>query len=252
MHLDPFVSIIINCHNSDKYLKEAIDSVFNQTYKNWEIIFWDNNSSDNSAEIALAFSGKLRYFRNNSTLRLYAARNLAVEKADGKYIAFLDCDDIWTVDHLESLIGKLDDDCKFVYGGYDIINSSGNFVSEKLSYLPDGYIKNKLFRRNPISIGCVLVEKNLLTNNLFDSFYDLLGDFDLWLRLAENNRVNVVAKVIEHSRQHSKNLSKNGKERFLIERRRLYRKHISISNLLKDHCMLYYLLKTDFLGLFKS
>lgn len=251
MHLNPFVSVIINCHNSDKYLKEAIDSVFIQTYQNWEIIFWDNNSSDSSAEIALNFGNRLKYFRSNSTIRLYAARNLAVEKAEGKYIAFLDSDDIWTAHHLECLISKLDVDCKFVYGGYDIVNSKGGYVSERLSYLPDGYIQNKLFRRNPISIGCVLIEKELLIDNLFDHFYDLLGDYDLWLRLANNNRFNVVPKVIEHSRQHSKNLSKTRKERFLIERRRLYRKHISIRNLLKNYWLIYYILKTELLGIFK-
>ena len=49
---DPLVSIIMNCYNSDKFLKEAIDSVYAQSYQNWEIIFWDNNSSDNTATIA--------------------------------------------------------------------------------------------------------------------------------------------------------------------------------------------------------
>lgn len=252
MNLDPFVSVIMNCHNSDKYLKEAITSVFNQTYQNWEIIFWDNNSSDSSAEIALSFGGKLRYFRNTSTIRLYAARNLAVGKVEGNYIAFLDCDDIWTTDHLECLINKLDEDCKFVYGGYDIIDAGGANASEQLSHMPDGYIQNKLFRKNPISIGCVLIERELLLTNPFDPCYDLLGDFDLWLRLAKNNRFRVVNKVIEHSRQHPKNLSKTRKERFLTERRRLYRKHISIYSILKNYWMIYYVLKTEYLGLFKN
>ena len=63
---NPLVSIQINCHNGEKYLSEAIDSIYKQTYKNWEIIFWDNASSDASAKIAKSYDGKLRYFFTSS------------------------------------------------------------------------------------------------------------------------------------------------------------------------------------------
>jgi len=58
------VSVIMNCLNYSKYLREAIDSVYVQTYKDWEIIFWDNASTDNSAEIARSYDRRLRYFRS--------------------------------------------------------------------------------------------------------------------------------------------------------------------------------------------
>ena len=59
----PLVSVIMNCHNGDKYLEEAIKSVIKQTYKNWEIIFWDNNSTDKSAEIVNSFKDdRIKYF----------------------------------------------------------------------------------------------------------------------------------------------------------------------------------------------
>ena len=92
---EPLVSVIMNCYNSDRYLREAIDSVFAQSYQNWEIIFFDNASTDQSAEIAKSYGPKLRYFRGESTVLLGAARNRAFEKAAGQYFAFLDCDDIW-------------------------------------------------------------------------------------------------------------------------------------------------------------
>ena len=62
MHDTPFVSVIINCYNSEKFLREAIDSVYSQTYKNWEIIFWDNQSTDESAKIAKSYDEKIIYF----------------------------------------------------------------------------------------------------------------------------------------------------------------------------------------------
>ena len=58
----PLVSIIINCYNGEKYLAQAIDSIYNQTYKNWEIIFWDNASTDKSASIAKSYDSRLKYY----------------------------------------------------------------------------------------------------------------------------------------------------------------------------------------------
>ena len=95
------VSVIMNCYNGEKYLREAIDSVYSQTYKDWEIIFWDNASTDRSAEIAKSYNSKLKYFRGEKTIPLGAARNKALEKCSGDYVAFLDCDDLWMEDRLK-------------------------------------------------------------------------------------------------------------------------------------------------------
>ena len=104
----PLVSIIMNCYNGERYLSEAINSVYSQTYKNWEIIFWDNASTDNTAEIAQSYDKKLKYFRSQETTVLGEARVCAVEKSRGQYLAFLDCDDFWEVDKLEEQISLFD------------------------------------------------------------------------------------------------------------------------------------------------
>ena len=92
----PLVSIVVNCHNGEKYLKDCINSAFNQSYKNWEIIFWNNCSSDNSLDIIKNYKNKkIKKFYSKKLLKLYKARNLAIQKAKGKYIAFLDVDDYW-------------------------------------------------------------------------------------------------------------------------------------------------------------
>jgi len=91
----PRVSVIMNCLNGEKYLREAIESAYAQTYKNWEIIFWDNASTDKSAEIAKSFDEKIRYFRSDENYCVGKVRNLALAQAKGEFIAFLDCDDTW-------------------------------------------------------------------------------------------------------------------------------------------------------------
>ena len=93
---EPLVSVIMNCYNGQKYLEESIESVLSQTYKNWELIFWDNQSADKSAEIFKLYKDKrLKYFLSKEHTTLYKARNLAIEKSSGDFIAFLDTDDLW-------------------------------------------------------------------------------------------------------------------------------------------------------------
>ena len=92
----PLVSIIVNCHNGQEYLYECLKSITKQTYENWELIFWDNHSSDLSSKILKSFKDKrIKYFKSNKFTSLCLARNLAIKKAGGKYITFLDTDDIW-------------------------------------------------------------------------------------------------------------------------------------------------------------
>lgn len=118
------VSIIINCLNGEEFLQETLDSVRKQTYSNYEIVFWDNCSDDRTGEIAKAYGEKLKYFRGEKTVPLGEARNLALEKARGEYIAFLDSDDLWEPDKLEVQVRALDSDSTIglVCSNYNMVN----------------------------------------------------------------------------------------------------------------------------------
>ena len=97
----PLISIIMNCYNGEKYLREAINSVYAQTYQNWEIIFWDNASNDTSGDIAKSYDSKLKYYYAKKNTKLYEARNYALDKCSGEYVAFLDCDDVWLTNKIQ-------------------------------------------------------------------------------------------------------------------------------------------------------
>ena len=85
----PLVSIIMNCYNGEVYLYESIKSVLSQTYENWELIFWDNQSSDLSKKIFENFQDKrLKYYYAQEHTTLYRARDLAIKKSNGEFIAF--------------------------------------------------------------------------------------------------------------------------------------------------------------------
>ena len=88
---EPLVSIIMNCYNGEEYLPYSIESVIIQNYKNWELIFWDNCSTDNSPNIIKSYSDiRIKYFKSENNTSLGIARNLAILNSKGEYIAILD------------------------------------------------------------------------------------------------------------------------------------------------------------------
>ena len=126
----PLVSVIMNCHNGEQFLREAIDSIYEQTYQNWEIIFWDNASTDNSAAIAQSYDNRLRYYLSAGFTSLGMARELAVQKSNGEYVAFLDCDDFWHHSKLSMqmpLFFRHED-----VGGFSISEQMKNFLGHFL------------------------------------------------------------------------------------------------------------------------
>ena len=110
------VSIIINCFNGEKYLKDCLESVRLQTYANWEIIFWDNKSKDNSKKIFKSFKDKrFKYFLAKKHTNLYEAKNLALKKANGDIIAFLDTDDLWLKNKLQKQVNYLSQNLRYFF-----------------------------------------------------------------------------------------------------------------------------------------
>ena len=205
------VSVIMNCLNCSKYLREAIDSVYAQTYKNWEIIFWDNASTDNSAEIAKSYDEKLRYFRGEKTVPLYAARNLALKQAKGKYIAFLDCDDYWLPQKLERQVEIFESDKNIglVYSNVEILERSGFRRKKFNKKQPSGRIFRYLLRKYNISLPTTIISKHVLESlrHWFDDSLNFSGDADLFLRIAHDWNVFYLPEVTAIYREHDESFT---------------------------------------------
>jgi len=209
----PLVSVIMNCHNCSKYLPQALDSVFQQTFKDYEIIFWDNQSSDNSGEIALSYGEPLRYFRGEQFLPLGAARNAAIEKARGKYIAFLDCDDIWFPEKLETQVELLDSNKELglVYSNSYVIDCTGNhrkYTCFDIQKPSRGNVFNELLLSNFIPMLTVVIRKEVLDKvGVFNPKYEIAEEYDLWLRIAECYPIDFIEQPLAKYRLHSEGSS---------------------------------------------
>ena len=206
------VSIILNCFNGSEYLKEALISIQNQTYKNWELIFWDNRSKDNSKEILKSFKNKkFKYFLSKKHTSLYAARNLAISKAKGKFIGFIDSDDTWESDKLKKQIQLFKEkNVAVVYGNSWIRREETNkkkiFIKEKIK---DGYIHDNLITSYNVGILTAIIKKRSLSSKkkIFDDKYNIIGDFDLFIKLSKKYKFRAIQSPVATYRIHGKNLS---------------------------------------------
>tara|TARA_B100000579_G_scaffold435746_1_gene459793 strand:- start:559 stop:1464 length:906 start_codon:yes stop_codon:yes gene_type:complete len=212
--INPLVSIVVNCYNGEKYLSEALNSVVKQTYKNWELIFWDNQSTDKSKQILLSYKqNKFKYFLAPKHTNLYEARNLAIKESKGIFIAFLDVDDWWNESKLEKQIPYFKNpNVGLVYGNCWIVDErkiKKKIYKYKNNILPTGNIFYKLLNEYVISLPTIIVRKKIFKNNInpFDSQYHIIGDFDFCIRLSLNWQIECCQSPIAYNRIHQKNES---------------------------------------------
>ncbi|RJX30707.1 MAG: glycosyltransferase [Oxalobacter sp.] len=206
----PLVTVVMNCYNGEAFLRRAIESVLAQTWKNWEIVFWDNRSTDTSAEILKSYEdSRIRYYYAPTHTFLYEARNYAIEKANGELLAFLDVDDWWFTDKLERQVQKFEDpDVAVVCSNFWIENEIKN--KKWVMYnapLPQGRVLDSLLRDYQVGLLTLMLRRSALPSDTppFNPRYHIIGDFDLVIRLAAAHKVASVDSPLAAYRIHGKN-----------------------------------------------
>jgi len=218
----PLVSVIMNCYNGERYLREAIDSVLAQTYQRWEIILWDNQSTDRSADIFKSYTdARLQYRYAPTHTLLYEARNYAIEKANGEFIAFLDVDDWWRPEKLEKQILLFDDPAVgFVCSNYWIVNEvRGNKNQFRNKAIPSGWVLKDLLMDYPVGM-LTLVLRRAAFDALpggFNLRFHIIGDIDLVVRLAMKWKMASCQKLLAYYRLHGENEGQKQKTRQVAE-----------------------------------
>lgn len=131
----PLVSVIIPIFNSEKYISDTIISVQNQTYQNWEMLLVDDGSTDEIQTIITSFltDKRIQFYPLEKNSGTGVARNFGVSKASGKYISFLDADDLWKSDKLEKQINFMQtNNLPFTFSFYDCIDEQGNSLNKRV------------------------------------------------------------------------------------------------------------------------
>ena len=207
----PLVSIIINCLNGEKYLANAIKSVLDQTYKKWEIIFFDNNSVDKSVAIVKKFSdNRIKIFKSKKTYTLYKARNLAIHKAKGEFISFLDVDDFWLKNKIKTQIDyfKKNKKIEVVFSNIFIFNERSE---KKKIYIKKFFFNDfntqSLIDNFQMPILTTMIKKDVFRYIRFNNKYTIIGDFDFSVRLSLIKKINYIPEPLAIYRYHDSNLT---------------------------------------------
>ena len=227
----PLISVIVNCFNGENYLHEALQSVVSQTYENWELIFWNNCSTDNSENIFLQYANeRFFYYESAEHSTLGMARKMALEKAKGEWIAFLDCDDYWTEDKLElqilalnstnyKNIGLIYTDTTFIRlskNSFKTIYTSKNFYNFKS--FPQGDLFNLLsFDCFFTLVSCLFNREILISVGGVDQKLKHAEDYDLFLKISARSNIIGVDRVCCIYRLHNSNLTWSSSELIYLE-----------------------------------
>lgn len=202
------VSIIMNCRNGQEYLHEALDSIYAQSYTNWEIIFWDNASIDNSAAIAKSYDSRLRYFRTKTAVALGQARNLAMAQVRGEYLTFLDCDDLWLKQKLSKQVSLMIErkDIDFIYSNYYrvIMPQDDCLILELHGRQPEGRVFGFFLTHYPVNLQTVMVRMDAINrlNAKFDDSLELSEEFDFFMRILLKSKVLYINEPLAIYRVH--------------------------------------------------
>ena len=201
----------MNGYNAETFLKDAIDSIYAQTFTDWEIIFVDNCSEDKTQEIVKGYDSKINYYKTERNIPLGEARNLGLQHCNGEYIAFLDCDDIYLPDKLNKQISLMHS------GGYDlcyastvVINENGRQVGKRLVNKKSGNVFASLLRRYEISMLTVVLKRKFMVDNKlnFDTNLSYSPDHNLFMKVATSAHTLAISDVLAKYRVWNGSLSR--------------------------------------------
>jgi len=206
------ISVIIPTYNRARFLKEAIESVLAQTYKNLELIIVDDGSTDNTSEVVKEFTDKRIIYLYQDNKGVSVARNKGICSIKGQYIAFLDSDDIWLPQKLQKQLevfktSRLNPGV--VYSGVQYMDYNGNPKKQKKLSKYRGNIFSKLLRKNIAGIGSTMLAKKECFDKcgLFDENLPSREDLDMLIRISAYFEVDYVPEFLTLERIHGKRIT---------------------------------------------
>ena len=185
--MTPLVSIIMPCYNAERYIAQSIESVLAQTYRNWELLITDDCSTDGSVKIATKYSlldDRISLLVPDEHQGIARARNMSISRARGRFVAFLDSDDIWYPEKLERQVNyMLENDLAFTYTSYELIDWQGNPKNKTVK--DAGVMSYKKYLRNTIiCCGTVVIDREK-TGHFATPIIRTSEDMSLWLSIMK-------------------------------------------------------------------
>ena len=227
----PLVSIYITNYNYGSYIKEAIESVLNQSFKDIELIIIDDGSTDNSREIIESYAhlnNTRIIFQKNKGLNV--TNNIAMRLAHGKYLVRLDADDYFSEDAIEKMCQKLESDSQLglVFPDYYLIDTLGDVIAKEQRHAFD---KDVSLLDQPAHGACTMIRRSFLEKlGGYNESFSCQDGYDLWIRFTAKYKVANINEPLFYYRQHNSNLTKN-EDRILNTRAEIKESFVTKENI---------------------
>jgi glycosyltransferase involved in cell wall biosynthesis len=220
----PLVSIIMNVRNGSRFLREALDSVLAQTFADWELIVWDDRSTDDSAAVvSQCRDSRIRYFLSPEDTPLGRARELAIRQATGEWLAFLDQDDIWLPHKLERQMALSKENVGIIYGRTVLFDARRGDLRDydyahEFGPLPEGDIFVGLFREACfIAMSSALLRRSAVVEiRGIPAAIEVVPDYYLYTAIARRWQARAVQEVICRYRIHQGSLTRMHQHRLQL------------------------------------
>ena len=261
-----FFSVIICCYNSEKYIRETLDSVINQSYKNWEIILINDGSTDKTEDIILDYKNKIKnliYFKQDNK-GFAAARNKAIELCNYDWIVIIDHDDICLKDRLKIHANQLNEskNCMLFFGDSIIFSDSNDYITNHFSRfkLENIKLKRNEVYRSLLSEGCFIDSETVLFNKSasmsvgnFNENYKYIADYDFFLRMGKIFNFSFTKEILSKWRIHDHQATQTLEKVYTKENILLLSRNISFqNNLLLNFSLIFKIIKSLIKALMKT
>lgn len=236
------VSIIMPMYNAEEFIKDSIHSVLKQSYSNWELLIIDDCSTDRSKQIVFEYikkSKKIKYLKHKNNLGVSEARNTGIKNSRGRFIAFLDTDDIWTPKKLEKQIKFMrDNNYIFTYTSYYIVDENNNKTGKDLK-APEKLNFENLLKGNNIGCFTVIIDKKEISEIEMPKIKH--EDFATWLDiLSQGYTAYGLDEKLGYYRKSDNSLTAN-KFYSSIWTWNIYRKYLDLSFIRSSYYFFYYI-----------
>lgn len=206
------ISVIMPVYKGEKFIRQAMDSILAQTFKEFELLIINDGNKDRSKEIIESYNDpRIRLIHNENPIGLSPSRNLGFTEAKAEYIALLDSDDIAYKERLQKQFDFMEKhpDFGLLSSWVKVIDEKGRSTgSIRKSYTPPEQIPSKLLFINEIAQSSVFLRKSCLPQKRYRSEF-LNEDYDLWVRIAARAKIACLPKILTKYRTHKKSMSSN-------------------------------------------
>ena len=239
------VSIIVPVYNAEKFIKDTFKTVMNQTYENWELLLVDDCSTDKSVKIIKEYQQKdkrIKLFLNSKNSGAAISRNRGIEESRGRYIAFLDADDLWKPKKLEKQVAFMqENDVAFSFTGYEFANADGVPNGKKV-YIPAKLTYKQALKNTTISTITVMFDMTKLAKR--DVYMPNVKSEDTatWWNILRSGEVAHGLNEILSFYRRSANTKSSNKFTAIKQTWHLYRKQQSLGLLYSSYCFVFYAL----------